>query len=242
MTNGTLKKLLRELHACEAAVEWVGKRDLSAAWLECDRADWMLWLCATMIGKPGWPSGQQLVLAACDCADRALRYVSGGENRPAEALQIVRAWARGEASIEDLSIAAACCASAAESAVACCDAAACCASAAESAAAESAVACCDAAAWCATAAASVSARGAAAAAEAISASCAEAISASCAVAAAEAISASCAAAASAAWCAASAAEAAAWCHSAAYRKKREKELRVMADIVRKTLFIPAQTP
>ena len=31
------------LDACSPAVDWVGERDLKTAWLECERADWMLW-------------------------------------------------------------------------------------------------------------------------------------------------------------------------------------------------------
>lgn len=37
---------LRDLGACSDAIAWVGDRDLAAAWAECQRGDWMLWLAA----------------------------------------------------------------------------------------------------------------------------------------------------------------------------------------------------
>ena len=55
-----------------------------------------------MIGKEGWPSRQDVVLAACDCAEPALRYVRVGEDRPRKAIETARAWARGEATIEEV--------------------------------------------------------------------------------------------------------------------------------------------
>ena len=106
----TLKRLLLSLGACSEAVKWIEKRDLKTAWAECERGDWMLWLCGRMQGKKGWPTHQQIVLAACDCAELSLpifekKYPT--DKRPRTALEIVRKWANGEASIDDVRSAAA---------------------------------------------------------------------------------------------------------------------------------------
>ena len=42
------------------------------------------------------------MLAACACAETALKYVKPGEDRPHKAIETARAWARGEASIDDV--------------------------------------------------------------------------------------------------------------------------------------------
>ena len=94
--------LLSSLSACHEASEWAGGKDLKTVWETCERGDWLLWLCVRMIGKEGWPSRQDVVLAACDCAEPALRYVRVGEDRPRKAIETARAWARGEATIEEV--------------------------------------------------------------------------------------------------------------------------------------------
>jgi hypothetical protein len=96
----TLAKTLREMNACSDAVIWVKDRNLTTAWNECERADWMLWLCGRMVGKEGWPTRQKLVLAACDCAETAKQYWRKGDKRPANAIKTARAWARGKATIK----------------------------------------------------------------------------------------------------------------------------------------------
>lgn len=88
-----IRESLKKLGACPEAVQWVGERDLPTAWAECERADWMLWLCGMMAGKPGWPTRPQVVLVACLCAARALRYGPAGEDRPRLAIEAARAWA-----------------------------------------------------------------------------------------------------------------------------------------------------
>jgi hypothetical protein len=45
---------------------------------------------------------QELVLAACDCAETALRYVPEGEHRPRLAIETARRWARGEATVKEV--------------------------------------------------------------------------------------------------------------------------------------------
>ncbi len=95
MTNKNLRALLKRMYACPELIVWVGERNLAAAWGECERADWMLWLCGRMAGKAGWPTKQQVVLAACACARLALRFVPAGEPRPLAAIEAAEAWANG---------------------------------------------------------------------------------------------------------------------------------------------------
>ena len=52
------------------------------AWATCERGDWLLWLTGTMADKDGWPTRQQVVLAACDCAELAFQFIPAGETRP----------------------------------------------------------------------------------------------------------------------------------------------------------------
>jgi len=81
---------LERLKACPEAVGWVGDRSPEAAWQECERGDWLLWV-STKIDVPR----PLVVLAACGCARLALRYVSEGEDRPRVAIEMAEAWARG---------------------------------------------------------------------------------------------------------------------------------------------------
>ena len=96
-----LRDRLVKMGACEDAVAWVGDRDITAAWAECDRADWMLWLAGRVVAR------KTVVLAACACARTALRYVLAGEDRPRVAIETAERWARGEATIAEVRSAAA---------------------------------------------------------------------------------------------------------------------------------------
>lgn len=91
--NKELLALLNKLDACQRAVRWVGDRDLARTWEECERGDWLLWLAGRMVGKEGWPTHQQVVLAACACARRGLRFVPEGEERPLRAIEAAEHWA-----------------------------------------------------------------------------------------------------------------------------------------------------
>ena len=77
----------------ELELEMVGNQQ---AWAECDRADRMLRILGRMAGTPGWPTRQQVVLLACDCAETVSDFIPEGEHRPKEAIATARAWANGE--------------------------------------------------------------------------------------------------------------------------------------------------
>lgn len=63
-----LHALLKKLGACQEAIDFANGRELAEAWATCERPDWMFWLCAKMLGEKNWPTHQQLVLVACECA------------------------------------------------------------------------------------------------------------------------------------------------------------------------------
>lgn len=96
---------LVKLGACADAVAWARTQpDRQTAWANCHRADWMLWFCARYAGPP-WSEGRRrLVLCAADCAETALRRIRDErvERIALSAIQTARAWARGEATADDL--------------------------------------------------------------------------------------------------------------------------------------------
>ena len=88
---------------CDEAQEWAVDREADeAAWLACERGDHLLWI-AEVLGV----ERKLLVLAACDCAERALRFARP-EDVPVlrETLRVPRAWTRGEATIGEVRAAA----------------------------------------------------------------------------------------------------------------------------------------
>jgi len=96
MNNAELRAFLKNRLACKAGMDWLGKRDSSQMWAECKRPDWLLWWAGQVVSR------QELVLAACDCAETALRYVPEGEDRPRLAIETARRWARGEADVQEV--------------------------------------------------------------------------------------------------------------------------------------------
>jgi hypothetical protein len=101
----TFTFLLKSLYACSEAAAWRGKRDLKTTWAECERGDWMLWLAGRMADKKGWPTHQQLVLAACDCAELSLPIFEEkypNDKRPRVAIEAARKWAIGDATINEV--------------------------------------------------------------------------------------------------------------------------------------------
>ena len=94
--------LLIELNACSEAQEWASGKSLAVVWKTCKRGDWLLWLCGKMADKPDWPTRKEVVLAACDCAELSLKHVSSGENRPRKCIEITRAWASGNATLDEV--------------------------------------------------------------------------------------------------------------------------------------------
>jgi hypothetical protein len=87
--------------ACGDAIAWCQTQpSYEQAWDACERADWLLWLASWLCDR------KLVVLAACGCARTALKYVPEGEVRPRVAIETAEAWCRGEATIEQVRIAA----------------------------------------------------------------------------------------------------------------------------------------
>jgi hypothetical protein len=57
----------------------------------------MLWIAARL-----GVDRKLIVLAACDCAERSLRFVVAGEDRPLVAIETARRWAAGQATLDDV--------------------------------------------------------------------------------------------------------------------------------------------
>jgi len=112
MPDEPLNDWCKRVGACEDAVDWVGARDWKIAWDECERGDWMLWALARLLGEPGWPTGQQIVLCACDIAETVLEHVPEGDDRPRFAIDAARRWANGECELADVECAGSAAASA----------------------------------------------------------------------------------------------------------------------------------
>ena len=93
-----LKKYLKKIDACSKSLKWAGNRKTSkAAWLACPRADWLLWLA----GRIGIDKNL-IILAACDIAESVLHLVPENEERPGKAIETVRAFVAGKATIEEV--------------------------------------------------------------------------------------------------------------------------------------------
>lgn len=100
-----LKKLLKKIGACEEAIDWIGERDLKTCWAQCERGNWMLWLCGSMNGERGWPTKKNIALAVCDFVESALPVFENEypeDKRPRNAIETLRKWANEEVSIEDV--------------------------------------------------------------------------------------------------------------------------------------------
>ena len=82
------------------AYGWSLHHDWVSAWQLCTDARWMLRAVADVVDRP------RLVLAACACARTVLGRVPEGEDRPRVAIETAERWARGEAAIEEVQIAA----------------------------------------------------------------------------------------------------------------------------------------
>src|ERR1700690_856102 len=96
MNSSEFQTLLRRLYACDEAVNWAYGKDLAEVWQQCERGDWLLWLCERMIGTKGWPTREQIVLVVCDIAETSLHIFEKkypADNRPRKAIEAARTWA-----------------------------------------------------------------------------------------------------------------------------------------------------
>ena len=98
MTAANIAKMLPG-PLCPEAREWLETQpDARTAWESCRRGDWLLY----QLGHARGVDRRQLVLAACECARMALRYVPAGDDSPRIAIETAEAWCRGEATMEQV--------------------------------------------------------------------------------------------------------------------------------------------
>jgi hypothetical protein len=97
--GNSTSRVLRSWYWHPVWLELDGK-NFQQMWTTCERGDWLLWFCTHMIGQPGWPTHQQIVLASCQCARLSLRHIKPSQGRPLTAIETAEAWARGEAITE----------------------------------------------------------------------------------------------------------------------------------------------
>ena len=105
MNAEEVEELLISIEACSEARKWAKGKTLAEIWDQCERIDWICWLLGRMEGKEGWPDRKAIVLAACSFAELALPFVKAGEERPRQAIETARAWARGEVTRLEVKIA-----------------------------------------------------------------------------------------------------------------------------------------
>jgi hypothetical protein len=77
-------------------------KDVRAMWNTSDRGDWLLWFAAQMIGKTGWPTHQQIVLASCRCARLTIGLITTDRCYSLKVLTTTEAWTRGEVTSQDV--------------------------------------------------------------------------------------------------------------------------------------------
>lgn len=99
MNNADLLQYLRGKNACSEAIEWIGDRDLEAAWRDCDRSVWMVWLWAST------GNVRPLVKAAVDIAETVLpvfERVYPDDPRPRRAVEAARSEVDGVGTVSRL--------------------------------------------------------------------------------------------------------------------------------------------
>jgi hypothetical protein len=105
--------VLLALGACGESIEWLRERSRAvaperrtaeAAWLDCERGDWLTWLITRPAIRDA-AGDRALRLIACDCAERVLPLYESrrpGDDRPRRAIEVARRYAEGLASAEEL--------------------------------------------------------------------------------------------------------------------------------------------
>ena len=95
-----MNKTIEKLGPCDEGLDWLGDKPLEAAWAECHRGDWMLWV-ADRVGV----DIKTLTLAKVRCA-RLVQHLMK-DQRSLDARVIAEAFAAGTATRAQLDAAAA---------------------------------------------------------------------------------------------------------------------------------------
>jgi hypothetical protein len=95
-----LKQKLKELNACDEAMEWVGDRTIEQAVKDCHRGDWLLWL-----GQRIEIDHRKLTLAKGHCANTVRHLMK--DQRSVDTVDVAIAYGEGKIGKEELAAAAA---------------------------------------------------------------------------------------------------------------------------------------
>ena len=92
---------LENIHACPEAIVWAEQYpDMQAAWIACERGDWMLWLAGKHSGPAESPGRRKLVLAATECARLAWPYVRKKDHDIIErCYSVAEAWGNNDPTV-----------------------------------------------------------------------------------------------------------------------------------------------
>ena len=107
----SLKELLVKIDACQEAQTWVGDKSIEEVVKTCPRGDWALWLASKLEIDL-----QTLTLAKALCAKTVIHLMK--DQRSVDAILVAEKFGRGEATREELKIAAIYAADAADTAAA----------------------------------------------------------------------------------------------------------------------------
>ncbi len=88
---------------CRDAMEFArGYTSAAKAWRECQRPDWMLWILAKSIGGAPWSDERKPLVACClDCACTVKHlWPKDRAEKTGTAVEVMRQWTKGKASME----------------------------------------------------------------------------------------------------------------------------------------------
>jgi len=101
MNAEQLQVYLADHDMCPEARKWAAGKTLEQAWSKCERGDWLIYF-ALRVGVE-----QRLgVRAACRFARLVLQCVPDGEDCPRLAIETAEAWCDGDATLEEVKLAA----------------------------------------------------------------------------------------------------------------------------------------
>lgn len=93
------------MSACEEAIEWCEKYNtLQEAWQACERAEWMMKLISKTINDE--TNRKSFVLISDKCTRLYLSCATKYDDRSLKAIEVVEAWIRGRATLNEVKSAA----------------------------------------------------------------------------------------------------------------------------------------
>ena len=90
-------EIIELLGACDPGLEWLAEQD-NTWYDQCERGDWLAWLVAGICDR------KRVVLCLCDIAESVQKYDGSGKGQIA--IDTARSWCNGEATLEEVKVAA----------------------------------------------------------------------------------------------------------------------------------------